>query len=174
MKYNLISYFRCCSAHIYLSTQCISSVSLLSNIAASTEPANMDNLEHYKDLINEMKGQSARPNVTAAYGNNNTQSAQLTSSSSSIEAIKSIKDRISVERNDLYSVCPILLYQLTVPKTSAERDGCITTELLPADKHHEHHIHVNHSYGAESDRGLGKHHYFTTKYMKNKRQVCAF
>lgn len=92
-----------------------------------------------------MKGQSIQSNATANHNH--------TAHQSSIETIKSIKGSINVERNDLYSVCPILLYQLTAPKSSPERDGCIATALLSANKPHEHHVHIDFN---ETDRQLGE------------------
>lgn len=69
----------------------------------------------------------------------------------SIETIRSIKESINLEASDLWSVCPILLYQLTKPNNSSERSGCITTALLPSDTHHDHDTHF-----VEADPKWGK------------------
>lgn len=112
-------------------------MSLLKNIAESQDHINTGNIERYDELISQLKGQAAGTVV----GSNSTQA--------SIEAIESIKASITVERNDLYSVCPILLYQLTTEK----RDGCITS-LLSANKNHKHHVHIEPN---EANRQMGEY-----------------
>lgn len=54
-------------------------------------------------------------------------------------AINSIKENLFLNQNDLWSICPILLYQLTAA-SSLERSGCIDPALLPIQPHRQHHM----------------------------------
>lgn len=108
--------------------------------------ANSENIKNYENTLAEMKGQSKMIGTTI---DNRT----------SIEAIKSIKENIHLGENDLWSLCPILLYQLIAPN-SLERSGCITTPLSPSDLHHDHHT-IHYEFG-ETDRRLGKLFFFSS------------
>lgn len=94
--------------------------------------------------MNEIKGQSKL--------SNELNSIASTDQIDNATSIDKIKDKIEIGRNDLWSLCPILLYQL-VSEDSLERAGCIKTELLPSEAHHDHHIHYEF---GETNRTLGK------------------
>lgn len=144
-KLNLISFFS-----VGFHPQCISSVYLLSQVGTTQNAGNKESIKKYDFIINEMRGQSKSSNEL-----NSVKSSDTTDNKKSIEAIKSIKENINLGKNDLWSLCPILLYQLVAP-TELERSGCITTtSLLPAGLHHKHDH--DHDHTGETDRKMGKH-----------------
>lgn len=126
----------------------------MSQVIAEQSADNKQNIKNYENFINDFRGQSKSSNEL-----NSITSSNIIDNETSIEAIKSIKENIKLGRNDLWSLCPILLYQLVAP-TPLERSGCITTPLLPSELHHDHeHDHTN-----ETDRKMGKN----IKTNKNK------
>lgn len=121
----------------------MSSVSLLQRVSSIEENAKSDSLQKYDKLVERIHDihenvQSTADGVTS-FDNRST----------TIESIKSIKNGVNLNKNDLWSLCPILLYQLVAP-TSLERSGCINSEHLPYNQR-GHDIHVHHD-----DRTLGK------------------
>lgn len=95
-------------------------------------------------------------NVTAAIAaavNNATSSNQTA-------AINSIKQNLFLNQNDLWSICPILLYQLTAA-SSLERSGCIDPALLPIQTQHQHHHHMD---AFEKDSRTWGMHTFRNNY----------
>lgn len=88
--------------------------------------------------MNKIRGQSELSNEL-----NSTNTMETS------QAIKSIKESIKLGKNDLWSLCPILLYQLAVPPSKSEHSsGCITMPLLSGDEHH-------HEHALEADRKMG-------------------
>lgn len=65
------------------------------------------------------------------------------------DSIQSIKENLILNSNDLWAICPILLYYATAP-TTLERSGCIGSSLVPLNLHDHNHNHIE----AE-DRTLG-------------------
>lgn len=65
------------------------------------------------------------------------------------------KKNLFLDKIDLLSLCPILLYQLAAP-TSIERSGCIKTESLPTlpqEFHsHEHFQYNDHGHDHDPDK----------------------
>lgn len=109
--------------------------------------ANKESIKNYENIINEIRGQSKASNEL-----NSVTSSETTDNEKSIETIKSIKANVNLDKNDFWSLCPILLYQLIAP-TPLERNGCITMPLLPGGSHHEHDH--DHDHSGESDRKMG-------------------
>lgn len=106
------------------------------------ENAKSDSLQNYDKLVDR---------IYDIHGHDQSTVDGVTSSdnrSMAIDSIKSIKDNVNLNKNDLWSLCPILLYQLAAP-SSLERSGCVSSELVPDNFHHD--IHVHHD-----DRTLGK------------------
>lgn len=93
-----------------------------------------ESIQKYKDLVASMQNQTSN------------------SSTSTINSINSIKRNLNLNQNDLWSLCPILLYQLTSP-TSLERAGCVDEGLLPGESEHSHHDFLEF---AEESRTLGE------------------
>lgn len=125
--------------------QCISSVSLVSQVGSTQNAGNNESIKKYEKIINEIRGQSKPSNEL------NSKPTDTTDNQTSIEAIKSIKENIKLGKNDLWSLCPILLYQLAVPNES-NRSGCVTMPLLSGEMHHHDHDHGM----VETDRKMGK------------------
>lgn len=106
------------------------------------ENAKIDSLQNYDKLVERIHDihehdQSTTDGVTS-----------LDNRSTTIHSIKLIKNSVNLNKNDLWSLCPILLYQLAAP-TSLERSGCVNSELLLDNVHqHPHEYH--------DDRTLGK------------------
>lgn len=69
---------------------------------------------------------------------------------SSINELDQLKESVQIKENDLWSICPILLYQLAAT-TSLERSGCIHSDILLDESHHNHQPHVI----ELEDRSLG-------------------
>lgn len=108
--------------------------------------ANRKNIENYENSLAEIRGQSKFLNKS-----NTRKTSDAIDNETSFETIKSIKENINLGENDLWSLCPILLYQLAATSTnSLERSGCITSKLAPSDSQHDHHIHF------ETDSKQGK------------------
>lgn len=121
----------------------MSSVSLLLKVSSIGENAKSDSLQNYDKLVERVHSHEHDHQSSADSGVTSFDNRSLT-----IESIKSIKDNVNLNKNDLWSLCPMLLYQLTAP-TSLERSGCVNSELLLGNVHQE--IHVHHD-----DRALGK------------------
>ncbi|XP_055321882.1 zinc transporter foi isoform X2 [Sitodiplosis mosellana] len=120
---------------------CISSVSLVSQVGSTQNADNNQNIKKYEKIINEIRGQSKPSNEL------NSKPTDTTDNKTSIEAIKSIKEQIKLGKNDLWSLCPILLYQLAVPNQS-DHSGCVTMPLLSSELHHHDDDHL------ETDRQM--------------------
>lgn len=69
---------------------------------------------------------------------------------SSINELDQLKESVQIKENDLWSICPILLYQLAAT-TSLERSGCIASDILLDESHNHHQQHVI----ELEDRSLG-------------------
>lgn len=108
-------------------------MSLVSKAAPTLSDESKENIRNYENIINKFRGQS-----NGGF-----------KSSDTINAIKSIKENITLGKNDLWSLCPILLYQMAAP-TKLERSGCITTQLLPSENH------PNYIDALETDRKMGE------------------
>lgn len=115
--------------------QCVSGVSLVSKFASENAEAE-ESIQKYKDLVASMQNQTSN------------------GSTSTINSINSIKRNLNLNQNDLWSLCPILLYQLTSP-TSLERAGCVDEGLLPGESVHSHQHHDYLEF-AEESRTLGE------------------
>lgn len=109
--------------------------------------ANKESIKKYENIINEIRGQSKASNEL-----NSVTSGETSDNKKSIETIKSIKENVHLGKNDFWSLCPILIYQLIAP-TPLERNGCMMTPLLPGGSHHEHDH--DHDHSGESDRKMG-------------------
>lgn len=118
----------------------MSSVSLISKISSNHDTTTIQ--QNYKKILDEVRGQ---PNTV------NKQSNNLINNRTTIDSIKSIKENLNLTKNDLWSLCPILLYQLAAP-TSLERSGCINSTLLLTDVHHHENAHDEY---VETSRMLG-------------------
>lgn len=119
-------------------------MSLVSQVGSTQNADNNQSIiKKYEKIINEIRGQSKPSNEL------NSKTTDTTDNKTSIEAIKSIKEQIKLDKNDLWSLCPILLYQLAVPNQS-DHSGCVTMPLLSTELHHHDHEHF------ETDRKMGK------------------
>lgn len=121
-------------------------------MSSNGENAKSDNLQNYDKLVEQIHhhhddvhehDQHHQSSAATADGVTSFDNRSMT-----IETIKSIKDSVNLNKNDLWSLCPILLYQLAAP-TSLERSGCVNSELLLDNVHKNHHVH-------HDDRTLGK------------------
>lgn len=121
----------------------MSSVSLLQKVSSIGENAKSDSVHILNKLVERIHDIHELDQSTAEYV------TSVDNRSMTIESIKSIKDSVHLNKDDLWSLCPILLYQLAAP-TSLERNGCVNSELL-LDNVHQKEIHENHD-----DRTLGK------------------
>lgn len=121
-------------------------MSLVSNVVSSQSADNAHSIQEYEKLINEIRGQSK---LSTDKLNSIKSSDTGVVNETSIEAIRSIKENIKLGKNDLWSLCPILLYQLA-QTDPLERSGCITTPLLPSELHHDH------DHEMEDDRKMGE------------------
>lgn len=101
---------------------CISSIDLISRLSSGSHQA-LDNIYHHdeeKSIHNEEFkpiAESARSSINSTGENHSHEH-------------KEIKNGVMLNTGDLYSICPILLYQLAAP-TSLERSGCIDSSLIP-------------------------------------------
>lgn len=111
-------------------------MTLVSQVSPTQNADNVRNIENYNKLMNDMRGQSKSTNTSKSPPSNDNKT---------LEQIKSIKDKIQIGEKDLWSMCPILLYQLTSPKSC--------DELLSSEANHDQHIQYE---LAESDRTWGK------------------
>lgn len=125
-------------------------MSLVSKTVAAQSADNSNSVQNYEKIINEIKGQSKLSNKL-----NSIKPTDTIDNETSIETIRSIKETIKLGKNDLWSLCPILLYQLVAP-TPLERSGCITASLLPTVLHEDH----THGPETETDRKMGKQQKF--------------
>lgn len=80
---------------------------------------------------------------------NSINEKQKLNNKSSINELDQLKEIVQIKENDLWSICPILLYQLAAT-TSLERSGCINNDILLDESHH----HQQHIIEIE-DRNLG-------------------
>lgn len=119
-------------------------------MVAAKSADNKESIQNYEKILSEIRGQSKLSNQL-----NNIKSTDTIDNQTSIETIRSIKETIKLDKNDFWSLCPILLYQLIAP-TSLERSGCITASLLPAELYHDH----QHGNETETDRKMGKQRKF--------------
>lgn len=125
--------------------QCLSSIDLISRVSSMTH-ADLDNstkLTENRTQINSAAAPSNSTSLKDPAATNLTTSNQTT-------LINSIKENLFLKRQDLWSICPIILYQLTA-SSSLERSGCIDPAWVPADTNHHHHTLVY----AEESRTLG-------------------
>lgn len=138
-------------------SQCMSSVSLLQKVSSVGVNAKSDSLQNYDKLVRDIR-ESDRSNDDVVTSSATTAAAAASNNRSTtiVDSIKSIKDSVSLSRDDLWSLCPILLYQLTAP-TSLERTGCVNNALL-LDNVHSHHL-SNHADHEHDDRTLGKRYF---------------
>lgn len=120
-------------------------MSLVSQVGSTQNADNNESIKKYEKIINEIRGQSKPSNEL------NSKPTDTTDNETSIEAIKSIKENIKLGKNDLWSLCPILLYQLAV-LNETDRSGCATMPLLSGELHHHDHDHTM----IETDRKMGK------------------
>lgn len=129
--------------------QCISSGDFLSRIASvSNSPNEAEHHEssHHPDehTIAANGTNLGSLNATTEESNNSKRTALATS-------IDSIKENLFLRRDDLWNICPILLYQLAAPAETLERDGCLDPAAVPMLQHH----HEGHSHGEEENRTWG-------------------
>lgn len=81
---------------------------------------------------------------------NSMDEKQKINNKSSINELDQLKETVQIKENDLWSICPILLYQLAAT-TSLERSGCIKNDILLDESHHNHQQHII----ELEDRSLG-------------------
>lgn len=155
---NIIMYL---SSHLASSTQCISSVWLVSQAVPEHSIVDRQSIQQYETLMNEIRGQSKLSNelnglTATAIGATDT--IDNKSNETSIETIRSIKENIKLGKSDFWSLCPILLYQLAAPNP-LERSGCLTTAHFGGEQPHDHEHDHDHDYEhmTETDRKMGKH-----------------
>lgn len=92
----------------YVYFQCVSSVSLMSKFSSNTlDSKSKKTIENYDNLVENMRINK---------GNTSTN-----------DSINSIRNILNLNKNDLWSMCPLILYQLTAP---TERAGCVDKNLL--------------------------------------------
>jgi len=130
---------------------CINSLHLMSAMPSGDQlkrPKITKLLEQYKDGASESSPPVAVVNAT------NLKKDVIT--------LKVIKENVMIDTKDLWTMCPILLYQLVAP-TSRERNGCIQNNLLPLKFDQstflDHLISASEEeaeYGTMEDRTLGE------------------
>lgn len=81
---------------------------------------------------------------------NSINEKQKINNKSSINELDQLKETVQIKENDLWSICPILLYQLAAT-TSLERSGCIKNDILFDETYNNHQQHIN----EVEDRNLG-------------------
>lgn len=123
----------------------MSSVSLLQRVSSIGQTVKSDNLQNLQNLVERIHGNHEHDHDQSSADNG---MASSDNRSLTIESMKSIKDSVNLNKNDLWSLCPILLYQLAAP-TSLERSGCVNGDLLRDNNHHDIHA-------QQDDRTLGK------------------
>lgn len=132
-------------------------MSLISKISLKQDDEiNNSHVQSYNSLIDGIRQKS---------------STTTNDNRTAIESINSIKQNLSLTKNDFWSLCPILLYQMTAP-TSLERSGCIDdSQLLLSDIHHTHHDHYVHN---ENDKQLGNWWRLKLPRQKRKKMPILF
>lgn len=89
-------------------------------------------MKNIKNSLNKSNDQLSNENHTKSVASdqisikNSSVARNVTANNSS----DSIKENLFLDKFDLLSLCPILLYQLAAP-TSPERSGCIKSDALP-------------------------------------------
>lgn len=105
---------------------CISSLELINRISPTSSSSNPI-ITHDHEDPDSNRGQH---NDEHAHDSTTTTVINETTATKPRTEDHDVKSRVFVNSNDLYNICPILLYQLIAP-TPLEKSGCIASDLIP-------------------------------------------
>lgn len=147
------------------SLQCLSSIDFISRVSSERHDNRSQSVKAHEP--HENNGVQGHKNADATVTSTNLSPLNGTGATvtdNRTTAINSIKENLFLNRNDLWAICPILLYQLTAA-SSLERSGCIDPDWLPADLHHHHHLH------EQESRTWGRHIFYFGFYILREKKT---
>lgn len=96
-----------------------------------------DNCVSSIDLVKKISTTTATTKLISNGHESHQHQHEHTKNKSLINELEQLKETVEIKENDLWSICPILLYQLAAT-TSLERSGCIQNDILLDETHHNH------------------------------------